>query len=245
MPLLSIKNLRAGYGPSEVLHGINLHVEAGEVVTLIGPNGAGKSTVLNSVVRLCDVSDGTIKFNDKNIRDLPTHALLRLGIGFVPQGRLVFPSLTVEENLEMGGYVLDNRSAVQAALENVFTHLPQLKERSNVPAGDLSGGQQQQVAIGRALMLRPKLLMLDEPSLGLSPIMMREIYEKLDALNKEGVSLLIVEQNVKLGLSIANRGYLLANGEIRHVGSPQELLKPELMHAAFLGVTQPSGDSPH
>lgn len=237
MVLLSIKNLRAGYGKSEVLHSIDLHVDAGEIVTLIGPNGAGKSTVLKAIMNLCDGVNGMLQLGDVDILGLPTHQLLEFGIGFVPQGRLVFTSLTVRENLEMGAYLVRDRTAVARTIAEVEKHFPVLAEYAAAYAGDLSGGQQQQVAIGRALMMRPKLLMLDEPSLGLSPIMMRELYEKLAALRAEGVTLLIVEQNVKLGLSIADRGYLLANGEVREQGPPEKLLKPEVMHAAYLGAS--------
>jgi branched-chain amino acid transport system ATP-binding protein len=234
MMLLSIENLSAGYGELSVLRRVSLHIEEGEIVVLIGPNGAGKSTVLKSVVGLTHRTEGSILFRGKDITKLPTHALLEEGIGFVPQGRLVFPSLTVRENLEMGGYLLNNKKTLLSNQEVVYKRFPMLREKARDLAGNLSGGQQQQLSIGRALMMTPRLLMLDEPSLGLSPKLMHEVFQKLEAIRQAGTTILVVEQNVRLALKYADRGYLLANGEIRAAGSALELSRPELMHEAYL-----------
>src|SRR3989344_5005794 len=232
--LLEIKNLKAGYGDREVLRDVSLGVNEGEIIALIGPNGAGKSTVLKSIAGLTTKTEGKIFWKGQNITKLPTHALLEEGIGFVPQGRLVFPSLTVLENLEMGGYLIDYRETLMKNMENVFSIFPVLKTKSKRRAGLLSGGEQQMLTIGRALMTSPELLMLDEPSLGLSPKVTREVFEKLREINAAGTTLLIVEQNVRLVLKYVSRGYLLASGEVRFAGSSGELSSPKLLHGAFL-----------
>lgn len=234
MSLLTINNIHAGYGELQVLRDVSLAIEPGEFVVLIGPNGAGKSTVLKSVYQLCTKTKGTILFHGKDITALPTHALIEEGIGFVPQGRLVFPSMTVEENLEMGGYLLDHKETLKKNLEDVYAKFPALKEKRKELAGNLSGGQQQQLAIGRALMTSPELLMLDEPSLGLSPKLMHEVFEKLEEIRQSGKTILVVEQNVRLALQYVDRGYLLANGEIRVEGSAKELGDKGVMEKAFL-----------
>ncbi len=232
--LLEVQNLCAGYGDLQVLRHVSLGVGEGEMVVLIGPNGAGKSTVLKSVVGLTNRTEGSILFRGKDITRLPTHALLEEGIGFVPQGRLVFPSLTVRENLEMGGYLLDHKETLLANQEVVEERFPVLREKARELAGNLSGGQQQQLAVGRALMMTPKFLMLDEPSLGLSPKLMHEVFQKLEEIRQAGTTILVVEQNVRLALKYVDRGYLLANGEIRAAGSAAELSRPERMHEAYL-----------
>ncbi len=249
--LLEIKNVHAGYGEfsakggslpvrqagasgGEVLRGVSLSVSEGEIVALIGPNGAGKSTVLKSVIGLTKKTAGSVRFRGNDIAHLPTHALLEEGIGFVPQGRLVFPSLTVRENLEMGGYLLNHKETLEKNLSMVFERFSVLKKKARTRAGVLSGGEQQMLAIGRALMMSPQLLMLDEPSLGLSPKVTHEVFEKLQELHASGVALLIVEQNVRLVLRFADRGYLLAGGEIRFEGASKELSDEKLMHRAYL-----------
>jgi ABC-type branched-subunit amino acid transport system ATPase component len=234
MSLLSINNLTAGYGDLHVLEDVHLDVVPGEMVVLIGPNGAGKSTVLKSVFGLTTKTGGTIKFRDKDITKLPTHSLIEEGIGFVPQGRLVFPTLTVKENLEIGGYLIDHKETMQENLENVYETFPALRQKCRVQAGTLSGGQQQQLAIGRSLMMSPELLMLDEPSLGLSPILMHEVFETLEALRQSGMTILVVEQNVRLALQYVDRGYLLAAGQIRFCGTAKELGNEDLMRDAYL-----------
>ncbi|MBI4094633.1 MAG: ABC transporter ATP-binding protein [Candidatus Liptonbacteria bacterium] len=232
--LLSIKNLKSGYGDIEVLRGVSIEVGEGEIVCLIGPNGAGKTTVLKSVMGLATKTGGEILWKGRDISKLPTHALLEEGIGFVPQGRLVFPSLTVRENLEMGGYLLNHRETREKNLESVLGRFPALKKYAKTRAGSLSGGEQQMLAIGRALMMTPELLMLDEPSLGLSPKITEEVYEKLMELHESGTILLIVEQNVRLVLRHASRGYLLSNGEVRFAGTAKELGSEKIMHEAYL-----------
>lgn len=232
--LLTIQNLKAGYGNSEVLHGVSFEVRPGEIVALIGPNGAGKSTILKSVVGLAMKTRGEIRFRDKDISRMPTHALLEQGIGFVPQGRLVFASMTVRENLEMGGYLLDHRETLQKNLEAVCGYFPILKRKLKERAGSLSGGEQQMLAVGRALMMTPELLMLDEPSLGLSPKIQRELFEILKAINAAGAALLVVEQNVRLVLKYASRGYLLTAGQIKFAGSAAELGDERRMREAYL-----------
>lgn len=234
MSLLEITDLHAGYGNLPVLRDVSLSVEQGEFVVLIGPNGAGKSTVLKSVFGLTNKTNGTILFQEKEVSQLPTHALIEQGIGFVPQGRLVFPSLSVQENLEMGGYLLDNNETLQTNLESIFERFPALGEKRSELAGTLSGGQQQQLAIGRSLMMSPNLLMLDEPSLGLSPKLMHQVFETLQSLRESGTTVLVVEQNVRLALQYVDRGYLLAAGEIRFSGSADELSSGDLMRSAYL-----------
>lgn len=232
--MLEIANLHAGYRGNEVLHGITLHLDAGEAVCLIGPNGAGKSTVLKSVMGLTQILRGRLVWQGRDVSQLPTHALLEQGIAYVPQGRLVFPSLTVRENLEMGGYLLNHRATLRKNLAATFDRFAVLRRKTSVPAGRLSGGEQQILAIGRALMLSPKLLMLDEPSLGLSPGMTREVFEHLGAIRASGTALLIVEQNVRSVLQHVERGYLLTAGTIRCSGTARQLGDERLMHEAYL-----------
>lgn len=232
--LLHIDNLCAGYGDLHVLEDVSLSVGVGEMVVLIGPNGAGKSTVLKSIYGLTTKTSGRILFDDQDVTRLPTHGLIEQGIGFVPQGRLVFQTLTVEENLEIGGYLIDHKEILRANTQHVYKTFPILREKRSERAGNLSGGQQQQLAIGRALMTKPKLLMLDEPSLGLSPKLMHEVFEVLQHLREEGTTILVVEQNVRLALRYVDRGYLLANGKIRLEGTAAELGKEDVMRAAYL-----------
>jgi len=232
--ILEIKNLTAGYGDLEVLHDLSLSIDHGEAVCLIGPNGAGKSTVLKSIVGLTTRKSGSIIWKNRDITKLPTHALLEEGIGFVPQGRLVFPSLTVKENLEMGGYLIKNKEVRIKNLESVFDYFPVLRRKVKTLAASLSGGEQQMLAIGRALMMTPEMLMLDEPSLGLAPKITQELYEKLKELNAAGTTLLMVEQNVRLVLRYVSRGYLLASGGVKFSGTAEELSDEKLMHEAYL-----------
>ncbi len=234
MALLEIKNLSAGYAGSTVLRNVSLEVAEGDMVALIGPNGAGKTTVLKSIIGLTRKTSGSIFFRGKNITDLPTHTFLEEGIGFVPQGRLVFPSLTVRENLEMGGYLLAHKEALEKNIDSVLHYFPQLKEKMHTRAGSLSGGQQQMAAIGRALMMSPGLLMLDEPSLGLSPKITQEVFEKLKEINAGGTAVMIVEQNVRLVLRYAHRGYLLTAGQVKFSGTAGELSDDRRMREAYL-----------
>lgn len=232
--ILHIEHLSAGYGQLRVLDDVSFEIGVGEMVVLIGPNGAGKSTVLKSIFGLTTKTHGRILFDAQDITNFPTHALIEHGIGFVPQGRLVFQSMTVRENLEIGGYLIDHKETLHKSLEHVFELFPVLKEKQKELAQNLSGGQQQQLAIGRALMMRPKLLMLDEPSLGLSPKLMHEVFGILQKIREEGVTIFLVEQNVRLALKYVDRGYLLANGKIKFSGTAQELGQDKIMHGAYL-----------
>lgn len=234
MALLEIENLDAGYGNLAVLHGVSLHVDQGEFVVLIGPNGAGKSTILKSIYGLTNQTAGRIQFQGRTINHLPTHALIETGIGFVPQGRLVFSTLSVEENLCMGGYLLDQKETLKLNLERVYEQFPVLFDKKSADAGTLSGGQQQQLAIGRSLMMSPSLLMLDEPSLGLSPKLMHEVFAALEDLRKDGMTILVVEQNVHLALQYVDRGYLLAAGKIKHTATAEQFCATDFMKRVYL-----------
>ena len=218
----------------EVLHGINLKAKPAEIVAIIGPNGSGKSTLLKSIFNLCDVYSGKITFKGKNITKLPTNQLIYEGISFVPQGRQVFGDLTVKENLEMGAFILKDREVKSRNLKDVYDKFPFLKGRQKNYAFGLSGGQQQMLAIGRALMQNPALLLLDEPSLGLDPKTMAEVFKKIKAINKEGVTVLIVEQNAKQAVKIANRTYILEQGKIALTGG-KEILKHPKIKNIYLG----------
>ena len=232
--MLKINNLHAGYDKSEILKGINIDVKPSEIIALIGPNGAGKSTVLKSIFNLCDIYSGKIIFKDKNITKLPTYQLIYEGISYVPQGRQIFRELTVKENLEMGAFIFE-KQLLKRNIMDVFDKFPFLKERKNEYAINLSGGQQQMLAIGRALMQNPELLLLDEPSLGLSPKAMKEVFNKVKEINKEGVSIIIVEQNAKQAVEISDRTYILEDGEIALKGGKEILNNKKLKDIYFGG----------
>ena len=232
--MLKINNLHAGYDKSEILKGINIDVKPSEIIALIGPNGAGKSTVLKSIFNLCDIYSGKIIFKDKNITKLPTYQLIYEGISYVPQGRQIFRELTVKENLEMGAFIFE-KQLLKRNIMDVFDKFPFLKEKKNEYAINLSGGQQQMLAIGRALMQNPELLLLDEPSLGLSPKAMKEVFNKVKEINKEGVSIIIVEQNAKQAAEIADRTYILEDGEIALKGGKEILNNKKLKDIYFGG----------
>jgi branched-chain amino acid transport system ATP-binding protein len=232
--MLSITNLHAGYGSFDVLKGIDLRVRENEIVALIGPNGAGKSTVIKSVFSLASVTEGSILFRGQEISRLRTHELMKLGISYVNQGRINFGNLTVRENLVIGADLIHNREVIEKNLEVMYSKFPVLRERERDPAYGLSGGQQQQLALGRALMQSPALLMLDEPSLGLSPILQKEIFRTIQKLKEDGISLLIVEQNARKAIDIADRTYLLEDGRIALEGGP-EILEREEIKNVYLG----------
>lgn len=232
--MLQIKNLKAGYNSQEILHGIDLDVKPAEIVAIIGPNGSGKSTLLKSIFNLCEVSSGKILFKNKDITKLPTHEHIYEGISYVPQGRQVFKDLTVHENLEMGAFVMTNRQLLKTNIEDVYEKFPFLKEKQKEHAFTLSGGQQQMLAIGRALIQDPELLLLDEPSLGLSPKMTKEVFDKIKEINKEGISIIIVEQNAKKAVEIADRTYVLEEGKIALSGG-KEILKNEKIRDIYFG----------
>lgn len=233
-PLLSIKNMHVHYGAIHAIHGINLEVFKGEIVTLLGSNGAGKTTTLHSISGLIPISSGEILYDGKPINGTPAHKIVGLGIAQSPEGRLVFPDLTVKENLEMGSF-LRKDDGIQADLEEMIQLFPKLKERAKQLAGTLSGGEQQMLAIARAYMAKPQLLLLDEPSLGIAPILVQAIFEAIVQLNKKGMTILLVEQNAYAALKIAHRGYVLTTGEIAMQGRASELLSNPEIQKAYLG----------
>ncbi len=230
---LEIKNLSAGYGPIQVLQGLNLRVEPGELISVIGPNGAGKSTLLRTISGLIRPTSGSITFDGKQLEKMPADQIVRQGLIHVPEGRRIFSKLSVLENLEMGAYT--RRDAIAKDLDDVFGLFPRLAERRIQKAGTLSGGEQQMLAIGRALLSRPKLLVLDEPSMGLAPLIVRSIFEIIQKIRSQGVMVLLVEQNALQALSLADRGYVLENGRIVLEGSAKDLLASEAVRRSYLG----------
>jgi len=227
--MIQIKNLKAGYEKHQVLFGVDLKVKSNEIVVLIGPNGAGKSTVIKSVFNLTDVYKGKIIFKGKDITKLPTHERIQMGIGYVPQGRQVFPSLSVRENLEMGAFLTTDKDLIESRIKEIITnHFPELKSRLKHKADSLSGGQQQMLAIGRALMMDPQVLMLDEPSLGLSPKLMKEVFQSIIDIKNEGTAILMVEQNAKQAIAIADRTYVLEDGKIALTGGKKIINNPKI-----------------
>ena len=237
--LLSATGLTVNYGAVEAVRGVDITVEKGEIVTLLGANGAGKSSALNAIIGLVPVTGGQIVFGGQDITELPTENLVRKGLTLTPEGRRVFGSLSVEENLLLGGYALGAGSSQYADnLAHLFDLFPILKERRSQLAGTLSGGQQQQLAIARSMMSSPKLLLLDEPSLGLAPQILEMIFDLISELRKGGVTILLVEQNVAMSLEIADRGYLMASGEIIASGSAEELASSHIVEQAYLGAEE-------
>jgi branched-chain amino acid transport system ATP-binding protein len=237
-PLLVLDDVQASYGDFQALFNITLHVNEGEIVTLVGANGAGKTTTLRVISGVLHAKKGVVRFNGKDINKLPPHEIVELGISHVPEGRQLFPHMTVEENLALGAYIGSARQTLRQTMEEQFAFFPRLKERRKQLAGTLSGGEQQMVAIARGLMNHPKLLLLDEPSLGLAPKIVEEVFAKVQEIGKRGLTVLIVEQNVVDGLSISNRGYVVENGAVEQgIGtSVQELLSNERLRSAYLGL---------
>ncbi|WP_135830028.1 ABC transporter ATP-binding protein [Halorussus halobius] len=233
MSLLDVESLDAGYGDLQILTDVDLDVEDGEYVTIVGPNGAGKSTVMKSVFGLTTYMGGTVTFAGEDITDTRPEDVIHKGLGYVPQSDNVFAELDVEENLEMGAYILDE--VPEDALREVYDRFPILEERTGQKAGTMSGGQQQMLAMGRALMLDPDLLLLDEPSAGLAPDLVDEMFDKIDEINDTGTSILMVEQNAKEALRRCDRGYVLANGQNRYVDEGTKLLNDEEVRQQFLG----------
>lgn len=234
--MLKIDNLKAGYNNAvEVLRGVDLTVHASEIVALIGPNGAGKSTILKSIFSLADIYDGKIIFKDKDITNLKTYELIELGISLVPQGRQVFSNMTVSENLQMGAFVFKDKDVIERNINDIFQKFPILKEKRKELAGNLSGGQQQLLSIARSLIQNPQLLLLDEPSLGLSPKTAKEIFDKIVEIKNEGVAILLVEQNAKQAVKIADRIYILESGKIVMEGGKNILENEEIRDIYFGG----------
>ncbi len=234
-PLLRVQDLKIAYGGIQAVKGIDLELHAGETVCLIGANGAGKTTTLNAIAGVLPIASGDILYKGERINSVPAHRRLRAGIALVPEGRGIFTRLTVEENLRMGAYSRNDSAAIETDLERVYTMLPRIKERLPQVAGTLSGGEQQMVAIGRALLSRPRLLLLDEPSMGLAPLVVEKIFEVVQSVAREGVTILLVEQNANLALEFAQRGYVMESGKITLTGSGAELLKNPKVRAAYLG----------
>jgi len=235
--LLSVENLRVFYGAIEALQGLSFHLEEGEIVTLIGANGAGKSTTLNTISGLIRAREGRIQFDGRDITHMAPSHIVSLGISQVPEGRKIFGPLTVRENLEMGAYTRNDKSEIEQSMERVFASFPRLEERLQQLGGTLSGGEQQMLAMGRGLMSRPELLLLDEPSMGLAPILVEEIFRIITEINEQGTSILLVEQNANMALRVADRGYVLETGRIVLEGSAQELRENPEVKIAYLGKT--------
>ena len=234
MEILKVENMNVYYGAIHAIKGISFHVDQGEVVTLIGANGAGKSTTLQTVSGLLRSRTGSIQFCGENISNVPSHKIVEKGLAQVPEGRRIFLQMSVEENLEMGAYT-QSSAGVDADLEKVYAQFPRLKERRRQIAGTLSGGEQQMLAIGRALMSHPRLLMLDEPSMGLAPILVEQIFDIIRQLHKEGTTILLVEQNAQMALSVADRAYVMETGKITLSGTGAELAASDEVKKAYLG----------
>ena len=234
MEILKVENMNVYYGAIHAIKGISFHVDQGEVVTLIGANGAGKSTTLQTVSGLLHSRTGSIQFCGENISNVPSHKIVEKGLAQVPEGRRIFLQMSVEENLEMGAYT-QSSAGVEADLEKVYAQFPRLKERRRQIAGTLSGGEQQMLAIGRALMSHPRLLMLDEPSMGLAPILVEQIFDIIRKLHAEGTTILLVEQNAQMALSVADRAYVMETGKITLSGTGAELAASDEVKKAYLG----------
>ncbi|MGP0038547.1 MAG: ABC transporter ATP-binding protein [Solirubrobacteraceae bacterium] len=235
MALLEVSDIHTHYGAIEALKGVSLEVEEGEVVTMIGSNGAGKSTTLRSISGLTPASSGTVRFQSEDITRLPAHEVVGLGMALCPEGRHCFARMSVRENLDLGAY-LRSGAEVSEDLERVYDLFPRLKERERQKAGTMSGGEQQMLAIGRALMARPKLLMLDEPSMGLAPVLVQRIYETINEINRQGISILLVEQNANYALDIATRGYVLETGRVALADDSAQLRDNPDVQRAYLGT---------
>ncbi len=234
--LLNVQDLDVYYGAIHALQGVSFHVNEGEIVSLIGANGAGKSTTLRAISALIHPRRGSVVYKDKDITNTPAEQIVRMGISHVPEGRKIFAPLTVRENLEMGAYTRKNPEEIENSMKRVFTSFPRLKERINQLGGTLSGGEQQMLATGRGLMSKPNLLLLDEPSMGLSPLLVEEIFRIIQEINAQGTSILLVEQNALMALSISHRAYVLETGRIVLSGTGQDVLNNPQVKASYLGI---------
>ena len=235
MALLEIKDLEVSYGIIKAIKGISFDVNEGEVIALIGANGAGKTTILHTITGLITADRGTVQFEGKEITKVPAHKIVGMGMAHVPEGRRVFANLTVLQNLKMGAYTRKDKNEIEKTLETVYTRFPRLKERQNQMAGTLSGGEQQMLAMGRALMSHPKIILMDEPSMGLSPIFVNEIFDIIQSVSASGTTVLLVEQNARKALSIADRAYVLETGNVVLEGKSDELLHNDAIKKAYLG----------
>jgi len=234
--MLEVKNLQVYYGAIHAIKGVSLTVHDGELVSLVGANGAGKTTILHTLSGLITASSGEVLFDGKNLQKIPANTIINLGMAQVPEGRHVFSRMTVEENLRMGAYILNDQKKISDNLEMVYSHFPRLKERHKQMAGTLSGGEQQMLATGRALMTTPRMLLMDEPSMGLSPILVKEIFHIIEELHNSGITILLVEQNAKMALSISDRAYVLETGSIAMTGRAAELMEDDRVRKAYLGA---------
>ena len=235
MAMLEVKDLEVYYGVIQAIKGISFHVDKGEVIALIGANGAGKTTTLHTVTGLISPKNGHVLFEGKDITKVPAHKIVSMGMAHVPEGRRVFAELSVYENLKMGAYTRKDKNEIEESLKNVYKRFLRLEERKNQMAGTLSGGEQQMLAMGRALMSRPKIILMDEPSMGLSPIMVNEIFDIIRSVSESGTTVLLVEQNAKKALSIADRAYVLETGKIVLEGKAKDLLEDDSIKKAYLG----------
>lgn len=234
--MLKINDLHTYYGAIHALKGINMEVEKGEVVSLIGSNGAGKTTLLTSIIGVTRAKQGSIVFNGKEITQAPTHSMTKMKISISPEGREVFPELTVEENLRLGAYIVKNKGEIATGYDRVYNLFPRLKERYKQQAGTLSGGEQQMLAVGRALMSSPELLLLDEPSLGLAPNFVLMIFDMIKEINKQGVTILLIEQNANIALSASDRAYVIENGKVTMSGDAKKIASDPQIKRAYLGI---------
>ena len=235
MAMLEVKDLEVYYGMIQAIKGISFEVNQGEVIALIGANGAGKTTTLQTITGMLQAKKGHILFEGQDITKVPGHKIVTMGMAHVPEGRRVFANLSVYENLKLGAYTRKDKNEIAQSLEMVYESFPRLKERRNQSAGTLSGGEQQMLAMGRALMSAPKLMMLDEPSMGLAPILVEQVFDIIQSLHKAGTTILLVEQNAQMALSIADRAYVLENGKVSLSGTGEELAKSEQVQKAYLG----------
>lgn len=234
--MLTVKDLHVSYGAIHAIHGISIEVNDGEIVSLIGANGAGKTTILHTITGLKDADSGEIIYDGTDLRKIQPSKIVTLGVAHVPEGRHVFTKMTVEENLMMGAYTRKDKPKIEADLETVYNRFPRLRERQKQLAGTLSGGEQQMLAMGRAIMSAPKLIVMDEPSMGLSPILVKEIFNIIKTCHSMGITILLVEQNAKMALSIADRAYVLENGKISMEGNAKDLLEDDRVKKAYLGA---------
>ena len=234
--MLEIKDLNVFYGAVHAIKGISLNVEQGELVSLIGANGAGKTTTLHAISGLIPAASGTIELDGHNLQKTPPDKIISLGLAHVPEGRHVFARMTVEENLRMGAYILRDAQKINENLEKVYSHFPRLKERRRQLAGTLSGGEQQMLATGRALMTDPSIVLMDEPSMGLSPLLVKEIFAIIEQLHESGITILLVEQNAKMALAVSDRAYVLETGKISMSGKASELAEDDRVRKAYLGA---------
>lgn len=235
MAMLEVRDLQVYYGVIQAIKGVSFTVEEGEIIALIGANGAGKTTILQTINGLIEAKGGEIIFEGKNLQKIPAHKIVSLGVAHVPEGRRVFSQLTVYDNLLMGAYTRNDKAEIAESLERVYKRFPRLKERRNQYAGTLSGGEQQMLAMGRALMSNPRIMLMDEPSMGLSPILVEEIFDIINEINKSGTTILLVEQNARKALSVANRAYVLETGKIVLEGNAKDLMNDESVKKAYLG----------